>query len=194
MDAKKITILGALVVVLLVLAFAFFWSGGEEKIRHSLDESLQEGDALSEETLQTRTITLYFLSKDDNYLHSEKREIVEHPSLVRQAIQSVEELLNGSQQGLLSPLPEGTELREFFITKRGVAYVDFSGEIRDEHLSGTSAEMGTVFSVVNTLTYNFKSIKKVFILIDGSEKETLAGHIDLSRPLVPRYDLVSNSP
>jgi hypothetical protein len=52
--------------------------------------------------------------------------------------------------------------------------------------------MGTVFAVVNTLTYNFKSIKRVFILIDGSEKETLAGHIDLSRPLLPRYDLVSN--
>ena len=192
MNAKQITVLGALIALLLVLAFVFFWSGGEEKIRHSLDEPLQEGDDVSQESLRTRSITLYFLSKDDNYLHSEKREIVDHPSVVRQAIQSVEELLKGSQQGLLSPLPEGTELREFFITKRGVAYVDFSGDIRDEHLSGTSAELGTVFSVVNTLTYNFKSIKKVFILIDGSEKETLAGHIDLSQPLVPRYDLVSN--
>jgi len=192
MDAKQITVLGALVAVLLVLAFVFFWSGGEEKIRRSPDEPLQKGDDLSEGSLPTKSITLYFLSKDDNYLHSEKREIVDSPSLVRQAIQSIEELLKGSQQGRLSPVPEGTELREFFITKQGVAYVDFSGEIRDEHLSGTSAELGTVFAVVNTLTYNFKSIKKVFILIDGSEKDTLAGHIDLSQPLLPRYDLVSN--
>jgi len=192
MDAKKITILSALVVVLLVLAFVFFRSGGEEKIRHYLDESLQEKDNLSAEPLQTRSITLYFLSEDDNYLHAEKREIIDHPSVVHQAIQTIEELLKGSQNGLLSPIPMDTELREFFITKGGVAYVDFSAEIREEHLSGTSAEMGTVFAVVNTLTYNFKTIKKVFILIDGSEKETLAGHVDLSRPLVPRYDLVSN--
>ena len=192
MDAKKIIILGALVVLLLVLAVIFFQSGGEEKIKHSLDESPQEADNISENPLPTRSITLYFLSEDDNYLHPEKREILEHPSMVHQAIQSIEELIKGSQNDLLSPLPEGTELREFFITRRGVAFVDFSGEIREEHLSGTSAEMGTVFAVVNTLTYNFKSIKRVFILIDGSEKETLAGHIDLSRPLLPRYDLVSN--
>jgi germination protein M len=192
MDAKKISTLGALVVVLLVLAVVFFRSGGEERIKHNLDEPLQEKGSLSEEPIPTRSITLYFLSEDDNFLHPEKREIIDHPSDVRLAIQSIEELLKGSQNGLLSPLPLGTELREFFITKKGIAYVDFSKEIREDHLSGTSAEMGTVFAVVNTLTYNFKAIKKVFILIDGSEMETLAGHIDLSRPLVPRYDLVSN--
>ena len=192
MDAKKITTLGALAVVLIVLSVVFFRSGGEEKIRHYLDEPLQEKDGLSEVPLQTRSITLYFLSENDNYLHAEKRDIIDHPSAVHQAIQAIQELLKGSQNGLLSPIPMDTELREFFITKRGVAYVDFSGEIREEHLSGTSAEMGTVFAVVNTLTYNFKSIRRVFILIDGSEKETLAGHIDLSRPLLPRYDLVSN--
>lgn len=192
MDAKKISTLGSLIVVLFVLAFVFFRSGGEERIKHNLDEPLQEKGNFSEEPLQTKSITLYFLSEDDNFLHPEKREIIDHPSIVHLAIQSIEELLKGSQNGLLSPLPLGTELREFFITKRGIAYVDFSKEIREEHLSGTSAEMGTVFAVVNTLTYNFKSIKKVFILIDGSEMETLAGHIDLSRPLAPRYDLVSN--
>jgi germination protein M len=192
MDAKKMATLGALAVVLLVLAVVFFRSGGEEKIRHSLDEPPQELDNISEEALQTRSITLYFLSGDDNFLHPEKREILDHSSIVHQAIQSIEELLKGSKNGLLSPFPEGTELREFFITRGGVAYVDFSSEIREEHLSGSSAEMGTVFAVVNTLTYNFKSIKRVFILIDGTERETLAGHIDLSRPLLPRYDLVSN--
>ncbi len=192
MDTKKITTLGALVIVLLVLAVVFFRSGSEEKIRHYLDEPPKETGNISEEPLETRSVTLYFLSEDDNLLHSEKREIINHASIVHQATETIEELLDGSQNGLLSPFPEGTELREFFITKRGVAYIDFSSEIRDEHLSGTSAEMGTVFAVVNTLTYNFKSIKRVFILINGSEQETLAGHIDLSRPLLPRYDLVSN--
>jgi germination protein M len=192
MDTKKLTTLGALVVLLLILAVVFFRSGGEEKIKHYLEEPLQEQEKLSEELLKTRSITLFFISEDDNLLHREKREIFDHPSIVHQAIQSIEELLKGSQNDLLSPLPMDTELREFFITKRGIAYADFSGDIRDEHLSGTAAEMVTVFAIVNTLTYNFKAIKKVFILIDGSEKETLAGHIDLSRPIVPRYDLVSN--
>jgi hypothetical protein len=31
----------------------------------------------------------------------------------------------------------------------------------------------------------------VGILVDGGERETLGGHIDLSRPLVPQYALVA---
>ena len=72
-----------------------------------------------------------------------------------------------------------------------MAYVDFSKEIQEKHLRGSSAEMATVFSIVNSLAYNFKSIKKVFILIDGVEKETLGGHISLSHPFLPQYDLVA---
>lgn len=60
MDTKKLTTLGALVVLLLILAVVFFRSGGEEKIKHYLEEPLQEQEKLSEEPLQTRSITLFF--------------------------------------------------------------------------------------------------------------------------------------
>jgi germination protein M len=192
MDTKKIAILGALVLLSLILAVVFFRSGGEERIRHYSDEPLQEQETLSREPLQTRSITLFFLSEDDNLLHPEKREILDDSSVAHLAVLTIRELLKGSQMGLLSALPLETELRELFITKGGIAYVDLSAEIREGHQSGSSAEIATVFSVVNSLTYNFRDIKKVFILIDGSEKETLAGHVDLSQPLVPRYDLVAN--
>lgn len=192
MDKKKIGTLGALVALLIILAVVFFRSGEKEKIRHYSEEPLKEQGTSSAEPLQTRSITLFFLGEDDNLLHPEKREIFDDPSVIRQAILTIKELLRGSQDGSLSPIPLDTELRELFITRGGIAYVDFSGEIREGHLSGSSAEIVTVFSIVNSLTYNFRDIKKVVILIEGSEKETLAGHVDLSRPLVPRYDLVAN--
>jgi len=90
---------------------------------------------------------------------------------------------------LISPLPPETRLRQLFITRSGVAYVDFSKELADRHPSGSSAEIATIYSVVNSLTYNFKSIKKVFILVEGGEKETLGGHISLSQAFAPRYSL-----
>ncbi|MBN1223802.1 MAG: GerMN domain-containing protein [Candidatus Aminicenantes bacterium] len=192
MDTKRLFILGALVVLVIFLAFLFFRSGGKEKIRQLSVESPGEQDQLSEQLQPKKTITLFFLSEQDSLLHPEEREIPEDPSLVHMAIQTVEELLQGSQNDSLSALPDETKLRELFITKEGIAYVDFSGEIQDDHLSGSSAEISTVFTIVNSLTFNYKSIKRVFILIEGSEKETLAGHVDLSRPLLPRYDLVIN--
>jgi germination protein M len=67
--------------------------------------------------------------------------------------------------------------------------VDLSREIMEKHPSGSSAELATVYSIVNTLAYNFKPIKKVFLLVEGSEKETLSGHINLSQPFVPLYSL-----
>ena len=53
------------------------------------------------------------------------------------------------------------------------------------HPGGSTAELQTIYSVVNTLTLNFPGIKKVQLLIDGSVHDTLAGHIVISIPLGP---------
>jgi spore germination protein GerM len=137
------------------------------------------------------TVVLFFSSEQDGLLHREEREVIASSSVEDQARTIVLELLRGSLQDYISPIPPETRLREVFITKDGVAYVDFSREFIDKHLSGSSAEISTIYSVVNSLAFNIKSIKKVFILVDGGEKKTLGGHIDLTRPFSPLYDLVS---
>ena len=124
--------------------------------------------------------------------HPEEREIYTNDQTVFEAKQTIEELVKGSSRGALASIPSGTRLREMYITRDGVAYVDFSRELRDNHRSGTSAEMATVFAIVNSLTFNFDSIQRVCILIEGNERETLSGHIDLTRPLLPRLDLIAN--
>jgi germination protein M len=134
-------------------------------------------------------VTLFFLSEDDSLLHPEEREILADSSIVGEAKQVVEELIRGSERGLVNPLPPETRLRQLFVTKEGVAYLDFSKDIIEKHPSGSSAELGTVYSIVNTMVYNFKPIKKVFILVEGSEKETLGGHINLSQAFVPQFSL-----
>ena len=106
----------------------------------------------------------------------------------------IRELIKGSRNEGISPIPVKTKLRELFITDEGIAFVDFSKEIQENQFFGSAGEIAAVFSIVNTLTYNFKSIKRVFILIEGREKETLGGHIDLKRPLLPRFDLAANLP
>jgi len=192
MDTRRLIILGGLTALAALLALIFFNSGGEEKIKQVSPESSEEHSQLSVQPQPKKIITLFFLSEEDSLLHPEEREILDNPSLVYMAEQAIEELLKGAQSESLSALPAETKLRGIFITQEGVAYVDFSGEIQENHPSGSTSEIAIVFAVVNSLTYNFKTIKRVFILIDGSEKETLAGHVDLSQPLLPRYDLLGN--
>lgn len=191
MKTKRILILGVLFVLLVILVALFFRSGGEEKIKSSAEVTLLKPESSSKKPEEMRKVVLFFSSEEDSLLHPEERQIVADASFVQEAKETVEELLKGSKSGYISPFPPETKLRELFVTKEGVAYVDFSKEIKEKHLCGSSAEMATIFSTVNSLVYNFKSIKKVFILIDGGEKETLGGHISLAHSFLPQYDLVA---
>jgi len=58
---------------------------------------------------------------------------------------------------------------------------------------GTSAEIETIYAVVDSLAYNLKSIKKVCLLVDGEERETLAGHIAIDRPILPDFSLIAGN-
>ena len=191
MEKKKLVVVAALILLLAVLMILYFNLGETVKPKSTqLIPSSQE-ESESDEPKEPTTILLFFPSEHDSLLHREEREIIPESSLAKQAKRIVLELLDGSRQGYLSPIPPETRLRELYVTREGVAYVDFSREIMDKHLSGSSAEMSTIYSVVNSLCYNLKPIKKVFILIDGGEKKTLGGHIDLTSPFQPIYDIVA---
>jgi len=51
------------------------------------------------------------------------------------------------------------------------------------HPGGTVSELLTVYTIVNVVTANLPAITSVQVLVDGKEVDTLAGHVDLRRPL-----------
>jgi spore germination protein GerM len=191
MEKSNLIILGSLAFLLVVSVVFFIFSSGNEKIKDSTPSELFESEAVSTEPPESLKVTLFFLSERDSLLHAEDREILADPALSRRAAQVVHELIRGSLNGLVSPFPPETKLRELFISQEGIAYVDFSREIRENHPFGSTADIATIYSVVNSLTHNFDSIRRVFILIEGREQETLGGHIDLSRAFLPRKDMVA---
>ena len=77
-------------------------------------------------------------------------------------------------------------MRQVFIGKDGVATVDFSRDVAEKFSYGSTSELAAVYAVVNTLVFNFKAVKKVVILVEGAERETLGGHVDLTAGLLPR--------
>ncbi|MCJ7564348.1 MAG: GerMN domain-containing protein [Candidatus Aminicenantes bacterium] len=191
MEKRKNVLAAALFVLLAVLVVVFFRTSGREQIRRSKDVSSSSASVQNTAEKQMKTVSLFFLREEDGLLVPEEREIAADASLVREAKEVISELIKGSRGDLVSPLPPETKLGQLFITKDGTAYVDVSKDIVDYHPSGTAAEISTVYTIVNSLTYNFKPIKKVFILIEGEERETLGGHISLDRPFLPDYSLVA---
>ncbi len=131
-------------------------------------------------------VSLYFLDTEELKLVIERRTINQAANTVEQIRLTIVELAKGPLSALIHTIPGGTEVRGVFLDEKGCAYIDFSRDISEKHPGGTTGELVTISSIVNTLTANFpEAVRKVRILIDGREAKTLAGHIDISRPIFP---------
>jgi spore germination protein GerM len=126
---------------------------------------------------------LYYVAADGLRLVASERDVVYAEGTSEQAKRIVEALLEPAPEGLASAIPPGTALRGLFIGEQGDAYVDFSGSLRTNHPGGSASEILTVYAIVSALTANLPAITSVQILIEGHEVDTLAGHVDLRRPL-----------
>lgn len=143
------------------------------------------------EAQRTISVKLFFESADPPGLSSEDRTIPFSSDLAGQIRTVVEELVKGPKTELAPTLPPDTKVLEVFVTGRGIAYVDLSKQGFAALGGGSDGELRTVYSVVNSITTNFPSITRVQILLDDHPAETLAGHVDLSRPLPPDMTLLA---
>lgn len=128
---------------------------------------------------------LHYMSEDGLRLEPVDREVDAASGTLEQARLLVEAQLQPAPAPLLSVIPVGTTLRGIYLAPDGVAFVDLSGEVSRAHGGGSLDEIFTVYSVVNTVAGNLPAVKAVQILVDGREVDTLAGHVDLRRPLAP---------
>ena len=139
----------------------------------------------------SRTIKarLFYVSDDGTRLTSVEREVpfAEGTEQAREIVNAQIAPVDGP---LVSAVPPGTALRAVYITGRGDAYVDLSGEAVTAHPGGTLNELLTVYTIVDALAVNLPAVQSVQILIDGKEVATLAGHVDLRQPLTKNLGLV----
>jgi spore germination protein GerM len=138
-------------------------------------------------------VKLFFYDQSSRELAAESRSVTYRTDIHAQVREVLSALIEGPAEKLIPTIPEGTRVLDIFVQPNGVAYVDFSGELATNHVGGTDAEIVTVYSIIDTLTYNFPQIKQVQILLDDRAVDTLKGHLDLSRPLAPDLS-VANLP
>jgi hypothetical protein len=129
----------------------------------------------------TEKVVLYVAHDDDGTLRAEAAQIP-MPSGRQQRAEELARALISLYLEKNSPhvIGAGTEVRSVFLVDPGVAVIDMNGAFADSHRSGVLVEELTVASLIHTITANTPNILRVKILIDGKERETLAGHADLS--------------
>ena len=102
---------------------------------------------------------------------------------------AMESLLSGTKaKGVVTIIPKKAKLKSVAV-KDGIATVDFSEDLVKNFAGGSTGEEMLVGSIVNTLT-EFPEVKSVQILLEGKKVDSLAGHLDTSKPLKRMTDLL----
>jgi hypothetical protein len=126
-------------------------------------------------------VTLYVANDEDGSLRPHAAQIP-MPSGRQQRAEELLQALLTIYLDKTSPhvLGGGSEVRSVFLVDPGVAVIDVNGAFADTHRSGVLVEELTVASLIHTISANTPGVLRVKILVDGKERDTLAGHADLS--------------
>lgn len=76
-------------------------------------------------------------------------------------------------------LAKGSGIRDVYLMTNGAVVVDTTPEFAEGHPSGILPEELTLISLIETLAANVPNVTRVKFIVDGKERETLAGHADL---------------
>lgn len=128
------------------------------------------------------------------YFATSQGEVLE-PEL-RQGVPSVEQIWADLAAGprlehLVGVIPPETRLLGYNL-RGDTLYLNFSVHLVSNHPRGSTAEIMTVYGIVNSMT-EVPGINKVQILVESQLIDTLAGHLNLRRALPRDYQVLGGS-
>ena len=130
------------------------------------------------EPLDEVTVKLYFSNGDSTGLDVEVRRIIVNPNQELGGYVLTELIKGPVDENLKPTVPPETKVLDLKVLD-GVCYVDLSSDFVTKHSGGTSEELLTIYSIVNSLT-SIEGIDKVQFLIEGEKQTTFKGGVDFS--------------
>jgi hypothetical protein len=162
--------------------------------RQKVLESLMASYQLYTPKDEKMQVSVFYGDPDAEGFKLSNVQIFQSEQQINQIKQALIALCQGPPKGCLNLLPDGTTLREAYLDPNSVLYIDLSQEFTANAKGGTTGEYQAVYSVLNTVFYNFKWVKGIRILIKGEEKDTAAGHISIKDIMTPDTDFSDITP
>lgn len=216
MNHRRWLVIGAL---LLALVIAFWIWRPRQPVAPAAQTAAESPTAAdAEATREPIPVDLYFPNRGSRL--TIERRLLNAGGDPESRIRAIIALLQRGPEdpALSAPLPPDLELLAVYLGDDGVAYLDFglpqqapsSTEAPPADAGSTAAsappgpavlqtygstqEMQAVYSLVNSLVTNLPEVGWVVLLWNGMQRPTFAGHLDTSRPLAAKLDLVENRP
>ncbi|HET9795640.1 MAG TPA: GerMN domain-containing protein [Thermoanaerobaculia bacterium] len=198
--AWALLILSAAAVVLL---FVFARERAEKRRRQGRGEVVRAPSAapirlaptpLPPPPAEKTRVTLFFVAREDGSLRPEERDVDKPTDAVVFARTIIREETAGPKDPALLPaVPAGMTLRNAFVPGDGRVVVDLNVDPAWARAAGSGDELACVGAIVNAMLQNIARTDRVQILVNGSAVETLAGHVDVSRPIPAMKDVLGGA-
>lgn len=126
-------------------------------------------------------LTLFVAYDDEGLLRQKQVSVVlptEPSERVRQALRAL--LAIYVEQPSPHPLSSGADVLDVYLLGDTTAIIDMNSAFADSHRSGIIVEQMTIVSMLQTVSTAAPKITRARILVEGKQRETLAGHADLT--------------
>ncbi len=130
----------------------------------------------------TEHITVFIPDDDDGTLVRRDIAVALPSEPTLRALEIVHALISQWQEKESThPIGADAAVKEVFLLDNNrTAIVDVNGAFADQHRSGVMVEELTMAALAHTLGANINGLTQIKLIVDGRERETLAGHADLA--------------
>ncbi len=142
-----------------------------------------DADIDAEPTNAARILRLYFSNEYATELTVEERRVEVNPNQPLEKYVLEQLIVGPMEEGNIPTVPTETKIRDVK-TADGICYVDLSQDFVAKHSGGSTGEMLTVYSIVNSLC-ELDDVEKVQFLIEGEKQIEFKGHIAFDKPFKP---------
>lgn len=127
------------------------------------------------------TVTIWVADDDPGILRRQSASIPLTSGRQQRAEELIRFLLGiYTGKGSRHPLQPGADIHSVYLVDPGLVVVDINTAFATGQTSGILTEELTIASIIETLSENFPGLVRAKILVDGKDRDTLAGHADLS--------------
>jgi Sporulation and spore germination len=169
-----------LLLVLVILGMSYYALKLKQKAEHVEQVSQAARPALTSTTGPKEPVQVFVAYDEDLTLRPRQiqaAKATQPDERARAALRALVDFYTDKQSP--HPLGQGADINAVYLANETTAVVDLNSAFANSHRSGIMEEELTIVSMVQTLAANIPKLTRVKFLVDGKERDTLAGHADL---------------